>query len=412
MFIPFMPPTLAQRAAMVEALLAPPAPMLPMITPDSPIGRPAQPAVPFGAPFGAFAPIGPGTPPVSENAHRPGPSAFAGPLFGVPIPTPPLPPVIPSRQAMVEALLPGAVVSSFEGTPTAPGARVAPASPPNSMQRAMVEALSPDVAKFFGFSPNGGPDGPGATHRTPTNPRFLPNLILASVGRDEPPPPQSVDVFSDLLKQGEPERLWREPSNPTQREIGEFILSIAPGVGEVMSAMEAYDAYKTAYAALQDGDTQRALVAAAKGTTALFSVIPVFGRTVKLSKLGVILALRLFDHADYKGPQIKEGEAGGESASRNFPKKEKEATKVRDITSTCVFCRQAGVGVQVDHAHPKARGGNATEANAQLACAHCNPSKRDRDVPVNPPPGWQGDWPPYWIAKWPELRGIGLRVPR
>ncbi|MBK3511381.1 HNH endonuclease signature motif containing protein [Pseudomonas sp. MF6747] len=62
-----------------------------------------------------------------------------------------------------------------------------------------------------------------------------------------------------------------------------------------------------------------------------------------------------------------------------------------------VYCRKEGTGTQVDHAIPKARGGDATLENAQMACPHCNASKGARDFPVNPPPGYRGEWPPsHW----------------
>ncbi|MGU9828670.1 HNH endonuclease [Pseudomonas sp. LF242] len=62
-----------------------------------------------------------------------------------------------------------------------------------------------------------------------------------------------------------------------------------------------------------------------------------------------------------------------------------------------MYCRKEGTGTQVDHAIPKARGGDATLENAQMACPHCNASKGARDFPVNPPPGYRGEWPPsHW----------------
>jgi len=63
---------------------------------------------------------------------------------------------------------------------------------------------------------------------------------------------------------------------------------------------------------------------------------------------------------------------------------------------TCVFCRMPTRRPQVDHAIPRSRGGNATIDNAQVACPHCNASKGARGFPVNPPPGYRGQWPPPW----------------
>jgi RHS repeat-associated protein len=96
-------------------------------------------------------------------------------------------------------------------------------------------------------------------------------------------------------------------------------------------------------------------------------------------------------------PAIKAGAAGGETAGKSFPQAIRDAAKGENPLSICVYCRRAGVATQVDHAIPKARGGNATLENSQLACPHCNASKGARDFPVNPPPGYRGEWPPsHW----------------
>lgn len=93
-------------------------------------------------------------------------------------------------------------------------------------------------------------------------------------------------------------------------------------------------------------------------------------------------------------PGIKAGAAGGETAGKTFPQAIKDAANAENPLKVCVFCRREGVAMQVDHAIPRARGGNATLDNAQLACPHCNASKGARDFPVNPPPDYFGKWPP------------------
>lgn len=96
-------------------------------------------------------------------------------------------------------------------------------------------------------------------------------------------------------------------------------------------------------------------------------------------------------------PEIKSGAAGGETAGKAFPQAVKDAAKAENPSSTCVCCRKEVTGTQVDHAISKARGGDATLENAQMACPHCNASKGARDFPVNPPPGYRGEWPPsHW----------------
>ncbi|WP_345703543.1 HNH endonuclease signature motif containing protein [Pseudonocardia eucalypti] len=102
-------------------------------------------------------------------------------------------------------------------------------------------------------------------------------------------------------------------------------------------------------------------------------------------------------------PVIKLGSAGGLTAGEPFPAQIVHAAKADDPTATCVFCGRPGTGTQVDHVIPRARGGNATLPNAQLACPHCNQSKGDQDYPLHAPPGHLGAWPP---AHWPA-RAIG-----
>lgn len=93
-------------------------------------------------------------------------------------------------------------------------------------------------------------------------------------------------------------------------------------------------------------------------------------------------------------PKIKPGSANGPTAAQRFPESVRDAAKAENLSATCVFCQRPGTGSQVDHAIPRARGGNATLDNAQLACPHCNASKGAGDFPKTPPPGYTGPWPP------------------
>ncbi|WP_052521460.1 RHS repeat-associated core domain-containing protein [Agreia bicolorata] len=95
-------------------------------------------------------------------------------------------------------------------------------------------------------------------------------------------------------------------------------------------------------------------------------------------------------------PAIKAGTAGGETAGKAFPTAIKDAAKAENPGGVCVYCHMDSLPTQVDHAIPKAKGGNATLDNAQLACTWCNPSKGSKSYPANPPPGYEGDWPPPW----------------
>jgi RHS repeat-associated protein len=94
-------------------------------------------------------------------------------------------------------------------------------------------------------------------------------------------------------------------------------------------------------------------------------------------------------------PEVKSGSAGGDTAGKRFPPGVRNST-LQENPGTCVYCHMETDSPQVDHAIPRSRGGNATADNAQTTCGHCNASKGARDVPVTPPSGYRGPWPPPW----------------
>lgn len=121
-------------------------------------------------------------------------------------------------------------------------------------------------------------------------------------------------------------------------------------------------------------------------------IVPIERLVASLPVVAKILAF-----AEKAAPEIKVGSAGGETAGKAFSPATKAAAKAENPTATCVYCRETGTGKQVDHAIPRARGGNATPENAQLACPHCNLSKGAGEFPKSPPPGYRGKWPPdHW----------------
>jgi HNH endonuclease len=94
-------------------------------------------------------------------------------------------------------------------------------------------------------------------------------------------------------------------------------------------------------------------------------------------------------------PAIKAGSAGGETAGKVFSQGVRRAA-LDENPDTCVYCHMQTDSPQVDHAIPRSVGGNATIENAQTTCGWCNASKGARDFPVNPPPSYEGAWPPAW----------------
>lgn len=97
-------------------------------------------------------------------------------------------------------------------------------------------------------------------------------------------------------------------------------------------------------------------------------------------------------------PEIKPGSAGGTTKGKKFPESVRQE-ELKNNPSTCVYCRMETDNPQIDHVIPRSRGGDATIDNAQTTCPHCNASKGARDVPVTPPKGYEGPWPPPW---WPK----------
>jgi hypothetical protein len=78
----------------------------------------------------------------------------------------------------------------------------------------------------------------------------------------------------------------------------------------------------------------------------------------------------------------KVGSAGGPGAGKEFPRAVQDAARA-EAHDACVFCGEATVRSKtptpnrsnIDHAIPKARGGNNTLPNAQNTCQTCNLKK-------------------------------------
>ena len=77
---------------------------------------------------------------------------------------------------------------------------------------------------------------------------------------------------------------------------------------------------------------------------------------------------------------------------------------LEENTSTYLYGHMQADSPQVDRAIPRAQGGSATIESAQTTCGWCNASKGARPFRVNPPPGYEGGWPPSWwklFGLWP-----------
>lgn len=118
-----------------------------------------------------------------------------------------------------------------------------------------------------------------------------------------------------------------------------------------------------------------------------------FATALKLGRAGTHIADA--SAASTRIPEIKPGSSGGPTAGQRFPQSVRDEA-FDENPGTCVYCHMDTEHPQVDHVIPRSRGGDATLDNAQVACAWCNGSKGARDFPVNPPPGYEGGWPPEW----------------
>jgi hypothetical protein len=79
---------------------------------------------------------------------------------------------------------------------------------------------------------------------------------------------------------------------------------------------------------------------------------------------------------------------------------------------TCSYCQQNPVE-HLDHVIPVVRGGDLSPENLTPVCSWCNLSKGARVAPVNPAPGYVGEWSPsFWPSRmlewWRSTYGKGL----
>ena len=93
---------------------------------------------------------------------------------------------------------------------------------------------------------------------------------------------------------------------------------------------------------------------------------------------------------------IKPGSKGGSTAGKRFTPRDRREQLKEDPSKTCVYCGREGEGTTLDHVIPRRDGGNREPQNREWSCPHCNSSKGAGERPVNPPPGYEGPWPPPW----------------
>ena len=99
-------------------------------------------------------------------------------------------------------------------------------------------------------------------------------------------------VTSDILYAADREAAFnvfteRLLSPKRRTEIGREVLSLLPVAGEVVSAVEAYEAFAAAIEAWQQGNTDEALRRAGEGGLATLGTLPLAGETVRLTRGGI-----------------------------------------------------------------------------------------------------------------------------
>jgi RHS repeat-associated protein len=105
-------------------------------------------------------------------------------------------------------------------------------------------------------------------------------------------------------------------------------------------------------------------------------------------------------------PRLQSGSAGGPTAYMRFSSnvrlqalaqnmEDAQAAGLGDV-NYCVYCRMITDDPEVDHIVPRTQGGDAAIDNAQVTCGHCNASKGAQMIPLTPPAGYVGPWPPEW----------------
>jgi RHS repeat-associated protein len=221
---------------------------------------------------------------------------------------------------------------------------------------------------------------PGAKVSKPAPAKPAPAPYIPPVFQPAPPPaPPQANSFWN----------WETAGMVLGIVAGVAICAGTAGVGCVVAGAAIGAALSTAgYVADRGGHVETLQLAEHFGSNLAMGLIPIckggFCKVAGKEATGALDSIA-----------IKAGSSGGQTAGKVFPKSVKEQV-LKENADTCVYCRMKTDSPQVDHAIPRSRGGDATVENGQTTCGHCNASKGARDVPVTPPVGYRGEWPPPW----------------
>jgi hypothetical protein len=129
------------------------------------------------------------------------------------------------------------------------------------------------------------------------------------------------DDLAEVISTDDPESLNDVPDELGD-EIGEIVLGLVPGIGEALSAKEAYAAFLAARMALDDEDLSGALMKGGEAALAAIGAVPIIGGTVRFTKAGAktaSLLLRVLKAGRRQGRRVAEGVAvAGRTVSKTW----------------------------------------------------------------------------------------------
>ena len=146
--------------------------------------------------------------------------------------------------------------------------------------------------------------------------------------------PRSLDDLTDgfiaVLDAG------RDPDDPQWQQLARLAAEVLPGTGHVLSAREAYIAFKAASTAMQNGDWEEALL---KGGEALFNTagaVPALGDLLRLGKGAVRVANLLVQMGRISGarPMVAAIAQGADGLAPAVRKSKRQRGPVRTLERT------------------------------------------------------------------------------
>jgi len=155
-----------------------------------------------------------------------------------------------------------------------------PVHPERERDEIQLRELSAGTDDGDGTGRDKGGSGSDITIRMPEGQEDL-SISIGADAADEDKADALIDIANALKTQKAGED---DTSDELIRDVGEGVLSLVPGVGNVLSARDAYYAFQAAAKAYEKGDTTEAGIQAALGVVDAIGAIPGPGNLVKGAK--------------------------------------------------------------------------------------------------------------------------------